>query len=197
MASGYHGPIMRRNRPCCQPAGRVPGPVPGVVLALAVLLAPCAAGPALADAAGPARAVAGPARILTGDTLEVAGEQVRLAGIDAPEPGQVCHTRRKRNPYDCGQASARRLAELIGGSAVACVDAPRAGAASDAGGPRVATCTVDGVDLAAQMVVSGWALADPETGGGYARAERAAEVSREGLWRGTFVPPWDWRAGRR
>ena len=31
----------------------------------------------------------------------------------------------------------------------------------------------------------------------YVRAENAAKSLREGLWRGKFVPPWEWRRGKR
>jgi len=30
----------------------------------------------------------------------------------------------------------------------------------------------------------------------YVRAETFAKSRREGLWRGEFVPPWEWRQNR-
>jgi endonuclease YncB( thermonuclease family) len=33
--------------------------------------------------------------------------------------------------------------------------------------------------------------------GKYADVQNAAKEKRLGLWAGTFVPPWDWRAKRR
>lgn len=40
------------------------------------------------------------------------------------------------------------------------------------------------------------AFADPETGAAYRRAEGTAEKLREGMWRGEFEKPWEWRRAR-
>ena len=48
-----------------------------------------------------------------------------------------------------------------------------------------------------QIVLDGWALADPADGEAYRRAEQAARGLKEGLWKGRFVTPWEWREGAR
>jgi endonuclease YncB( thermonuclease family) len=41
------------------------------------------------------------------------------------------------------------------------------------------------------------ALADRQTGKNYLDIERRAETAKRGLWKGKFVTPRDWRAGKR
>lgn len=45
--------------------------------------------------------------------------------------------------------------------------------------------------------VNGWALAYQEYSTDYVEQETAARVAGAGIWRGQFVPPWDWRRGER
>ena len=56
----------------------------------------------------------------------------------------------------------------------------------------------DGLELNAEMVRLGWALAyrpgdDPFPRPEYEPEEAEARVARRGMWRGTFIPPWEWR----
>ncbi len=54
-----------------------------------------------------------------------------------------------------------------------------------------------GTDVNAMMVAEGWALAYRRFSSDYVKFENGARKSRRGVWRGTFVPPWDWRRGVR
>ena len=47
-----------------------------------------------------------------------------------------------------------------------------------------------GIDLGAELVRQGWAVA---TGDTYRVEEAEAEAKRRGLWQGGFVQPADWR----
>ena len=47
------------------------------------------------------------------------------------------------------------------------------------------------------MVLNGWALAYRKYSLDYANQEQTARDTRRGIWRGEFVPPWDWRQGKR
>ena len=47
------------------------------------------------------------------------------------------------------------------------------------------------------MVRHGWALAYRHYSTAYVADEDAAHVAGEGIWRGTFDAPWDWRRGQR
>lgn len=141
----------------------------------------------LVAAAAPVAATAGPAIVVDGDTLEIAGERIRLWGIDAPESRQTCQ--RGGELYTCGHAATDHLRELVGRGEVQCTSR-----AKDRYGRTVAVCRVDGVDLGAVMVRDGWALAFTRYSKDYTSEERAAREAKRGLWEGTFVPPWEWRA---
>ena len=57
----------------------------------------------------------------------------------------------------------------------------------------IAVCYVGPLDINEQMVTDGWAMAYRKYSKDYVRAEEFAKARREGLWRGSFEPPWEWR----
>ena len=171
-----------------------PAALPSVLIALIVwaLAAPPAA------MAGAADEIRGQARIIDGDSLEVAGRTVDLAGVDAPEIEQRCE--RRERLYDCGRLAQAALMDLTAGTDVECrlLAGPAAGTAA----PPLARCSAGGYDLSEGMVYTGWALMPPglQAGGRIEAFEtiqdKAAEKQR-GLWKGSFVKPWEWRDGVR
>jgi hypothetical protein len=119
--------------------------------------------------------------------------QYRLHGIDAPESGQSCEANGKA--WQCGQEAGFALADMIGTTWVECTERDR-----DRYGRIVAVCRVGGVkgkDLNGAMVAEGWALAYRHYSTDYVAAEDAAKAAHAGIWRGAFIPPWDWRRGSR
>ena len=134
--------------------------------------------------------VSGRARVIDGDTIEVAGARIRLHGIDTPERGQHCRAGGKLWP--CGAFATRALEDRISGRPVACEGKDR-----DRYGRIVAVCRLGGEDLNAWMVSQGWALAYRRYSRAYVVEEGSAKKAGLGLWRGEFVPPWDWRRGVR
>ena len=135
----------------------------------------------------------GEAEVLDAETIRLDGRLYRLADIDAPEPGQVCLWKEK--PYPCGEIAVGGLMDLTAAATVVCRILP--GAEADARGAWPARCHADGYELSEGMVYTGWALADPATGGRLAAIEADAAAKPRGLWRGPFVKPWDWRSGVR
>ena len=141
--------------------------------------------------AWPVRAeVSGQARMIDGDSLEIGGTRVRLFGIDAPERGQSC--REEGKLWICGGLARVRLEERISRRTVVCEERDR-----DRYGRIVAVCRAGGEDLNAWMVSEGWALAYRRYSEAYVEEEARAKAAQQGIWRGDFVPPWDWRQGKR
>ncbi len=137
--------------------------------------------------------IAGKARIIDGDTIEIAGQRIRLHGIDTPEFDQVCQANGKT--WLCGQEATIALADAIGRTWVECDKRD-----TDKYGRMVAVCRVGGPkgrDLNAYMVTEGWALAYRKYSTDYVAAEEDAKDAKRGMWRGKFIPPWDWRRGKR
>ena len=139
--------------------------------------------PALAD-------VAGIATVIDGDTLEIHGQRIRFHGIDALENRQLCRLDGK--PWRCGKDAANALAEKIARRPVTCEDLGR-----DRYKRILARCTVAGEDLEKWMVSQGWALAYRRYSLDYVDEEAEAQAARRGIWASKFVPPWEWRQGKR
>lgn len=162
----------------------------GVTRAIPILIATSIVLSAAAWA-WPVRAdVSGRARVIDGDSLEIGGTRIRLFGIDAPERVQSC--REGGELWICGGLARVRLEERISGRAVVCEEKDR-----DRYGRIVAVCRAGGEDLNAWMVSGGWAMAYRRYSEAYVDEEARAKSSRQGIWRGDFVPPWDWRKGKR
>jgi endonuclease YncB( thermonuclease family) len=130
--------------------------------------------------------VRGIPNVIDGGSLELDGTQYRLYGIVAPDPRQNCELRGRE--YDCGHVSKTALMDLVAGVPIRCETRPPA-----PGGTIFATCFAQGYDLSEGMVHTGWAMAARRDGGLYLRIERQAQKARRGLWKGKFVPPWDWK----
>jgi endonuclease YncB( thermonuclease family) len=130
----------------------------------------------------------GPAKVIDGDTIVVAGELVRLHGIDAPELDQTFLWRGK--PVVSGTMALAALEALTAGVKLRCEVVER-----DRYGRLVAKVfSPNGVDVGRRLVSAGWALAYRRYSTDYVAAENEARRARRGMWRGTFVKPWDWRA---
>ena len=130
----------------------------------------------------------GPAKVIDGDTIVVAGELVRLHGIDAPELDQTFLWRGE--PVACGTMALAALEALTAGVKLRCEVVER-----DRHGRLVAKVfSPNGVDIGRRLVSAGWALAYRRYSKDYVAAENEARKARRGMWRGTFVKPWEWRA---
>lgn len=133
--------------------------------------------------------VSGTARAIDGDTIDLQGVRIRLLGIDAPESGQACRDA-QNTPYPCGERARMALAEMIAGRVVSCsierYDRYRRG---------LAVCTVAGLDLNAEMVRRGAAVAYIDRR--YQGQEQEARAARRGIWAGAFDRPEDWRRANR
>lgn len=140
--------------------------------------------------------IIGKASVIDGDTIEIHGERIRLWGIDAMESDQLCRDE-DSTYYQCGRLAANALATLF-------IGIPRPVTCSPTGhdqyGRTVAVCFLGapGPDIGKWLVANGLALDWPQySKGQYAEEQRGAEKAERGIWRGSFVEPWKYRACRR
>jgi endonuclease YncB( thermonuclease family) len=135
-----------------------------------------------------AASISGIPRVVDGDTLVVGATKVRLEGIDAPETDQICLDA-KGDHWTCGIEARDRLEAHIAGRVIACLSN-----GTDVYQRSLATCSsLTGENLNAWMVQAGWALAYVKYSSAYQQVEEDARVHQQGLWRGAFIAPWDWR----
>ncbi|MGQ4273373.1 thermonuclease family protein [Terrihabitans sp. B22-R8] len=136
--------------------------------------------------------IIGRASVIDGDTIEIRGQRVRLWGIDTPEGQQTCRNEVGKT-YRCGKEAADALDELLeAGRPTRCAPVN-----VDRYGRTVARCTAGRQDVADALVRRGLAVDYPAfSRGKYAPAERDARAAKRGLWRGTFLKPWEWRRSR-
>lgn len=131
----------------------------------------------------------GQASIIDGDTLEIHGVRIRLWGIDAPESSQLCRDE-DSSLYRCGAKAANDLDTFIARRPVNCMPMNQ-----DQYGRTVATCSAGGVDLGEWLVHNGLALDWPQySKGRYEAAQHDANRAGRGLWKGSYVEPWLYRA---
>lgn len=138
---------------------------------------------ALCASMASAEAVKGPATVVDGDTLRVGGVTVRLHGIDTPERDQICQTNRGV-AFDCGDVAAQAVEMITQEKTVTCQ-----GHEQDRYGRLVASCYVDGVDVGAVLVRSGYAFAYQEYSVAYVPLEDEARAAKRGFWSGTVENP--------
>lgn len=142
-------------------------------------------------AAGERERLEGVASVVDADTLGIGGARVRLIGIDAPESRQMC--RHDGRDWPCGALATQAVVDLVVRDPVACEVY-----GYDRWDRALAVCYRDGLDLNAEIVRRGWALAwYPETGAvvgpNYDEAQREAELKAAGIGQSVFQDPWAWR----
>jgi endonuclease YncB( thermonuclease family) len=131
----------------------------------------------------------GQASVIDGDTLEIHGARIRLWGIDAPESSQLCRGEDSLQ-FRCGAQAANDLDAFIARRPVNCVPV-----SLDQYGRTVATCSVGGADLGEWLVLNGLALDWSQySKGRYGGAQHNAERAGRGIWKGSYVEPWRYRA---
>ena len=134
--------------------------------------------------------ITGPAYVIDGDTIDISDVRIRLNGIDTPEIEQICRT--NGLIWHCGVEATKVMRHLTKGETVTCI-----GSTKDRYGRLIANCFVDDLSLNATMVETGMALAYRYYSLEYVEQEDFAREAKQGLWTGEFVPPWDWRKGKR
>jgi endonuclease YncB( thermonuclease family) len=132
----------------------------------------------------------GRATALSGDRLRLSGTIVALAGIEAPEREQRC-ARPSVQQWRCGAAAREALARIVRGRRVVCDVTPGEG-----GREATGTCTINGTDIAAELVSGGHVFAKSGLLARYGSEEASARSAKAGLWAGEADRPSDYRAKR-
>ena len=131
-----------------------------------------------------------------GGTVDVGGVTYRLGGIDAPTADQLCIDDHA-DSWACGAEARDQLVELIAGRDVHCEDL----------GPdavykkwHFGICTAQGetASLNQLLVRRGFAMNVASNGANrFGQDETEAKNDRRGLWKGCFIDPQEFRAGRK
>lgn len=134
--------------------------------------------------------------IKDGSTLQLGSVTYRLDGIDTPALDQVCIDEHA-DAWTCGVEAREQLTRLIGGRAVRCDDL---GIDPTARKRHLGVCTVEGetTSLSELLVRQGFALnVEASATGRFKPDEARARENRQGLWKGCFVAPQEFRRGKK
>ncbi len=134
--------------------------------------------------------------IKDGSTLQLGNVTYRLDGVDTPALDQVCIDEHA-DAWTCGVEAREQLTRLIGGRAVRCDDL---GVDPTASKRHLGVCTVEGetTSLSELLVRQGFALnVEASATGRFKPDEARARENRQGLWKGCFIAPQEFRRGKK
>lgn len=159
-----------------------------LVLSTAPALVPIEA-PAQLPGNEPPFTITGEAVVLESDTIAIDGTVVSLWGVDGPWQIQPCLLNNVN--WECGPVAKRELEILVDAGPVTCTQVRDTSLRRRFN--NYGRCEVNSVDLAAEMVRRGMAMAFPEQSDEYVALEAEAKAAKAGLWKAeVFEPPWVW-----
>lgn len=138
--------------------------------------------------------ISGPAVAIESDVLGIRGTVMGLWGIEGPLKIQPCLLEGRN--WDCGYVAHRELEIILDQGPATCTR-------MEDNSFRARTllfvrCTVNGIDISAEMVRRGMAMAYPDQSTDYVAAQAEAETAKAGLWKAqVFEPPWVWEETQR
>ena len=127
-------------------------------------------------------------KVSDGDSLRSGKLRIRIFGIDAPELKQQCQDQ-NGTVWACGLAARQQLESLLDADKLLHCELRDV----DRYGRLVMQCFRGTVDIGAAMVRSGHALAYRSFSQLYVADEQHASSAPNGVWKGSFQPPWEWR----
>jgi endonuclease YncB( thermonuclease family) len=131
----------------------------------------------------------GVAEVIDADLLVLDGHRVFLLGVESVEEGQICGI--DDQPWECWPAAVRMLQTIAGEGEMTCEVISGPNFLSEV----IAWCTINGEDVGARLVRSGFGLPILEETDAYLDEMEAAQAEGIGLWQGTFHDPAVWREG--
>ena len=140
--------------------------------------------------------IVGKAKITDGDTIVINDVRIRFTGSDAPESyffgkTQTCLDA-EGHEWECGKAATVKLKQLVNNQEVRCSDEGK-----DRYGRTLGICYVGEIDLQAEMVKSGMAVAYLKYSRRYEEEQNFAKRIKAGMWSGEFLEPEAWRRANR
>ena len=140
--------------------------------------------------------IVGEAEVTDGDTIIINDIRIRFTGSDAPESYFFGKTQTWLNgdwrEWECGNAATQKLKELINNQTVRCTNEGQ-----DRYGRTLGICYVGDMDLQAEMVKSGMAVAYLRYSDRYEKEQNYAKKVKAGMWAGEFKQPEVWRRENR
>jgi endonuclease YncB( thermonuclease family) len=139
--------------------------------------------------------IVGKATVIDGDTITINNSKIRFSAIDAPEKnyyGQKQFCKGPKGVWACGSKASTKLKQLINGQEVQCTNEGK-----DRYGRTLSICHANGMDLQAEMVRSGMAVAYLRYSNRYENEQIEAMIAQVGIWGGPFVEPELWRKHHR
>ena len=140
--------------------------------------------------------IIGEAEVIDGDTIIINDIRIRFTGSDAPESYFFGKTQKcldgKGREWECGNAATQKLKDLINNQTVRCTDEGQ-----DRYGRTLGICYVGAMDLQAEMVKSGMAVAYLRYSDRYEKEQNYAKKVKAGMWAGEFKQPEVWRRENR
>jgi endonuclease YncB( thermonuclease family) len=134
-----------------------------------------------------AQDVTGTARAIDGDSLRVGTTEVRLFGIDAPEYRQTCRV--GWSNLNCGADAAVALRSLVDDRQLICSVRDR-----DVYRRTVATCRLEGIDVAETLLRQGHAIVLEGAPSSYVSLGAESKSAKIGIWASEFEIPATYRA---
>jgi endonuclease YncB( thermonuclease family) len=131
-----------------------------------------------------------------GSTLQLGNVTYRLDGIDVPTIDQLCIDQ-NADSWTCGIEARDQLAKLIGGKQVRCDDLGPDPATRKR---RIGVCKIEGetTSLSQLLVRNGFALnVEASASGRFKVDEARARDDRQGLWKGCFAAPREFRIAKK
>jgi endonuclease YncB( thermonuclease family) len=126
--------------------------------------------------------------IIDGDTIILNNLKIRLQGIDAPEMKQTCKQRIDGKIWPCGLAAAEKLKALTAGKEIACTNEGK-----DKYQRHLSYCYVGDLNINAEMVKQGYAIAYTRYDKSFILEEWQARWYNRGVWASEFIEPSSWR----
>ncbi len=142
------------------------------------------------------QSTAATAIVRDGGTLQLGNVTYRLDGIDAPSVDQLCIDEHA-DVWTCGIEARDQLSKLTGGKQVRCDDLGPDPAYKKR---QLGVCKIEGdtASLSQLLVRNGFALNVEASASGRFQADEArAKEDRQGLWKGCFAAPREFRAGKK